>query len=109
MGRISGLPTSASRSRFRTEWLRAGKSGTGTALSTTRIVWPSVARETDRARSTSGGVFFPHHVSVGPPDWAITANLAGALEAVDDDVGDAIRRSGGRDADYLGVEPRFAL
>jgi hypothetical protein len=39
-------------------------------------------------------------------DWAITANLAGAVEAVRYQIGDAIRRAGGHDADYLGVEMR---
>ncbi|HXQ68440.1 MAG TPA: alginate export family protein [Alphaproteobacteria bacterium] len=40
-------------------------------------------------------------------DWAITANLSGALEAVRYEIGDAIRRAGGHDADYVGVELKF--
>jgi len=40
-------------------------------------------------------------------DWAITANLTGALEAVHFQVGDTIRNAGGRNADYLGVELKY--
>src|SRR5262249_8129315 len=42
-------------------------------------------------------------------DWAITANLAGALEAVHFHVGDVIQRAGGHDSDYLGIELRFGF
>jgi hypothetical protein len=37
-------------------------------------------------------------------DWAMTANTSFAVEAVRFDVGDVIRRAGGRDSDYLGVQ-----
>ena len=40
-------------------------------------------------------------------DWAMTKNLAGAIEAVHFQVGDNVRRAGGRDSNYLGVEMRF--
>jgi hypothetical protein len=40
-------------------------------------------------------------------DWAITANLAAAVEAVHFKVGDTIHQAGGHDSDYLGVEMRF--
>ena len=40
-------------------------------------------------------------------DWAITPNLAAAIEAVRYEIGDAIRRAGGHNSDYLGVELRF--
>jgi len=41
-------------------------------------------------------------------DWAITANVAAALEAVRFEISDAIRRAGGHDADYVGVETKFS-
>jgi hypothetical protein len=37
-------------------------------------------------------------------DYAFTANLTGALEAVRFAVGDAVRRAGGHDSTYVGVE-----
>jgi alginate export protein len=40
-------------------------------------------------------------------EWAITPNLAGALEAVSFQVGEALRRGGGHDANYLGVELNY--
>lgn len=40
-------------------------------------------------------------------DWAITANLAGAVEAVHYQIGDAIRQAGGHNSDYLGVELKY--
>ena len=40
-------------------------------------------------------------------DWAVTANVAAAVEAVHFEVGDAIHRAGGHDSDYLGVELRL--
>lgn len=40
-------------------------------------------------------------------DWAISPRLSGAVEAVHYEVGDVIRRAGGHDADYLGVELKF--
>ncbi len=40
-------------------------------------------------------------------EWAITPNLAGALEAVTFQVGGALRRAGGHDANYLGVELNY--
>lgn len=40
-------------------------------------------------------------------DWAATSRLSAALEAVHFAVGDAIRRAGGHDGDYLGVELKF--
>jgi Alginate export len=40
-------------------------------------------------------------------EWAISNHWAAALEAVQYEVGDIIRRAGGRDANYLGVELRF--
>lgn len=41
-------------------------------------------------------------------DWAVTANLTAALEAVHYEVGDVIRRAGGHDSDYLGAELKMA-
>jgi len=40
-------------------------------------------------------------------DWAVTAHLTGALEAVHFQVGDSIRNIGGRNSDYVGVEMKF--
>ncbi len=40
-------------------------------------------------------------------DWAVTRNLAAAVEAVHYEIGQAIRRAGGHDSDYLGVELKF--
>jgi Alginate export len=40
-------------------------------------------------------------------DWAISPNLSGAIEAVHFKIGDTIRRAGGHDSDYLGVELKF--
>ncbi len=40
-------------------------------------------------------------------DWALTPNLTGALEAVHYEIANVIRRAGGHNADYLGVELRF--
>ena len=37
-------------------------------------------------------------------DWAITSNLSFAIEAVRFDVSDVIRRVGGHDSDYIGVQ-----
>jgi hypothetical protein len=37
-------------------------------------------------------------------DWAINSHSSFAIEAVRFDVGDAIRRAGGRDGDYIGVQ-----
>jgi hypothetical protein len=40
-------------------------------------------------------------------DWALTPNLSFAIEAVHFAVGDVIRRAGGRDGDYVGVQLAF--
>jgi len=40
-------------------------------------------------------------------DWAVTRNVATALEAVHFQVGESVRAAGGHDSDYLGVEIRF--
>ncbi len=40
-------------------------------------------------------------------EYAFTRNLTGAVEAVHYQVGNAIRRAGGHDDDYLGVELKF--
>jgi hypothetical protein len=40
----------------------------------------------------------------GRADWAVTADVATAVEVVHFDVGNAIRSAGGRNSDYLGVE-----
>jgi Alginate export len=40
-------------------------------------------------------------------DWAITPHVSAALEAVHFAIGDAIRRAGGHDGDYLGTELKF--
>ncbi|WP_237717118.1 alginate export family protein [Cupriavidus basilensis] len=40
-------------------------------------------------------------------DWAITAHLTGAVEAVHFQVGDSIRSIGGRNSDYVGVELKY--
>jgi hypothetical protein len=41
-------------------------------------------------------------------DWAISSNLARALEADHFQVGNAIRRAGGSNANYLAIELRYA-
>jgi hypothetical protein len=41
-------------------------------------------------------------------DYAVSANLSCALEAVQYQVGDAIRNAGGHDSTYAGVEVKFA-
>jgi hypothetical protein len=41
-------------------------------------------------------------------DWAVTANLAAALEAVHFQVGSSLRELGGRNADYVGAEMKFS-
>ena len=40
-------------------------------------------------------------------DWVLTRNVSFAVEAVHFAVGDTIRRAGGRDADYVGVQLAF--
>jgi hypothetical protein len=40
-------------------------------------------------------------------DYVFSPNFTGAVEAVHFDVGDVIRRAGGQDADYIGVELKF--
>jgi hypothetical protein len=40
-------------------------------------------------------------------DWAITPHYTAALEAVHFAIGDTIRRAGGHNSDYLGVELKF--
>jgi len=42
-------------------------------------------------------------------DWAITPYLSSAVEAVHYQVGQAIKRAGGRDSDYIGVELKYSL
>ena len=41
-------------------------------------------------------------------DYAFNANLTGAIEAVHYEIGDAIRKAGGHDGNYLGVQLTFA-
>jgi hypothetical protein len=41
-------------------------------------------------------------------DWNITSNLTAAIEAVHFEVGDAIRRAGGHNGDYVGVQLGYA-
>ena len=41
-------------------------------------------------------------------DWAVTANLAAALEAVHFQVGPSLRDLGARNADYVGAEMKFS-
>ena len=41
-------------------------------------------------------------------DYALNANLAGALEAVRYQAGSAIRKAGGHDASYLGTELKLS-
>jgi hypothetical protein len=41
-------------------------------------------------------------------DYRFTANITGAVEAVHFQVGDVIRRAGGGDSDYIGIEGRLA-
>jgi len=41
-------------------------------------------------------------------DWAVSANLAAALEAVHFQVGQSLRDLGARNADYVGVEMKFS-
>lgn len=40
-------------------------------------------------------------------DYVFNANFTGAVEAVHYDAGSAIRKAGGRDGDYIGVEGKF--
>lgn len=40
-------------------------------------------------------------------DWTMAANLIASVEAVHFQVGDTIRRAGGRNADYVGVELKY--
>ncbi|MGJ5205720.1 alginate export family protein [Bradyrhizobium sp. HKCCYLR20261] len=42
-------------------------------------------------------------------DYRFNANLTGAIEAVHYDIGDTLRRAGGHDSDYIGVELKYAL
>jgi hypothetical protein len=42
-------------------------------------------------------------------DYRFNANLTGALEAVHYQIGDTIRRAGGHNSDYLGLELKYAL
>jgi hypothetical protein len=41
-------------------------------------------------------------------DWAITPNLAAAVEVVRFQIGDVIRRAGGHDSTYFNVEFKYA-
>ncbi|EIK95725.1 hypothetical protein PMM47T1_15106 [Pseudomonas sp. M47T1] len=41
-------------------------------------------------------------------DYAFTANLSGAVEAVHYDAGQTLREAGGHDSNYLGVEMKFS-
>jgi len=40
-------------------------------------------------------------------DWRMTSHVSSAVEAVHFAIGDAIRRAGGHDSDYLGVELKY--
>jgi hypothetical protein len=40
-------------------------------------------------------------------DWQLNPNLSSAMELVRYDVGDTLRRAGGRNSDYVGVELKF--
>ena len=40
-------------------------------------------------------------------DWAVSANLAAALEVVHFQVGQSLRELGARNADYVGAEMKF--
>ncbi len=42
-------------------------------------------------------------------DWLISANLSAAVEAVHFDAGQPIRRAGGHDGDYLGIELKLGF
>ncbi|ABQ37550.1 alginate export family protein [Bradyrhizobium sp. BTAi1] len=42
-------------------------------------------------------------------DYRFNANLTGALEAVHYQIGDTLRRAGGHDSDYIGIELKYAL
>ncbi|MGJ5019211.1 alginate export family protein [Bradyrhizobium oligotrophicum] len=42
-------------------------------------------------------------------DYRFNANLTGALEAVHYEIGDTLRRAGGHDSDYIGIELKYAL
>ncbi|CCD88000.1 conserved hypothetical protein; putative signal peptide [Bradyrhizobium sp. ORS 285] len=42
-------------------------------------------------------------------DYRFNANLTGALEAVHYEIGDTLRRVGGHDSNYLGIELKYAL
>jgi hypothetical protein len=54
----------------------------------------------------NGGLWTGMYVQLRA-DWIIATNLIGSLEAVHFQVGDAIRRAGGRNADYVGVELKY--
>jgi len=41
-------------------------------------------------------------------DWAVSANLAAAIEAVHFQVGESLRELGARNADYIGTEMKFS-
>src|SRR5262249_14253090 len=40
-------------------------------------------------------------------DYRVNANLTSAIEAVHFGVGDALRRAGGHDSDYVGIEVKY--
>ncbi|MGJ4915197.1 alginate export family protein [Bradyrhizobium oligotrophicum] len=42
-------------------------------------------------------------------DYRFNANLTGALEAVHYEIGDTLRRAGGHDSNYIGIELKYAL
>ncbi|MGJ5178114.1 alginate export family protein [Bradyrhizobium oligotrophicum] len=42
-------------------------------------------------------------------DYRFNANLTGAVEAVHYEIGDTLRRAGGHDSDYIGIELKYAL
>ena len=42
-------------------------------------------------------------------DYRFNANLTGAFEAVHYQIGDTLRRAGGHDSDYIGIELKYAL
>ncbi|XUM22080.1 alginate export family protein [Bradyrhizobium oligotrophicum S58] len=42
-------------------------------------------------------------------DYRFNANLTGALEAVHYEIGETLRRAGGHDSDYIGIELKYAL
>ena len=66
----------------------------------------SKARRSCRARRDTASRWTGFYTQLRA-DWAVTANLAAALEAVHFQVGPSLRELGARNADYVGAELKF--